>query len=281
MMPFGELLRTTVPDARVMVPTHPGFAGTSPQAGLDSIAALARHYDALLDQEHLHDVTVIGNSIGGWAAAEMAALPGPRVARLVLVNAVGLDVPEQPLSDVSGLTPPHLAALSFHDPARIPQDPDRPGPDLVALRMYTGMRMTDPTLRDRLAGITVPTHVVWGRPMASHRPATAAPTPMPSRAPGSRCCRTPVTCRNWKPRNDSSPPYWSGSHAGRLPRRLPPGRGPRLARQRRQPLSVRRSLAALACCALATAAYAHSGHRDWFGVTAPLHLDPAGTRLDR
>lgn len=162
MMPFGELLRTTVPDARVMVPTHPGFAGTSPQAGLDSIAALARHYDALLDQEHLHDVTVIGNSIGGWAAAEMAALPGPRVARLVLVNAVGLDVPEQPLSDVSGLTPPHLAALSFHDPARIPQDPDRPGPDLVALRMYTGMRMTDPTLRDRLAGITVPTHVVWG-----------------------------------------------------------------------------------------------------------------------
>ncbi|MEV0942097.1 alpha/beta hydrolase [Micromonospora wenchangensis] len=163
MVPFGELLRTTVPGARVIVPTHPGFAGTPPQAGLDSIAALARHYDRLLDQEeHLHGVTVIGNSIGGWAAAEMAALRSPRVGRVVLVDAVGLDVPEQPLSDVSGLTSQRLAALSFHDPARIPVDPDRPGPDLVALRTYTGMRMTDPTLRDRLAGIDVPTHVVWG-----------------------------------------------------------------------------------------------------------------------
>ncbi|OWV06853.1 hypothetical protein B5D80_15500 [Micromonospora wenchangensis] len=162
MVPFGELLRTTVPGARVIVPTHPGFAGTPPQAGLDSIAALARHYDRLLDQEHLHGVTVIGNSIGGWAAAEMAALRSPRVGRVVLVDAVGLDVPEQPLSDVSGLTPQRLAALSFHDPARIPVDPDRPGPDLVALRTYTGMRMTDPTLRDRLAGVDVPIHVVWG-----------------------------------------------------------------------------------------------------------------------
>jgi pimeloyl-ACP methyl ester carboxylesterase len=161
VLPFAALLAERRA-ARVVVPTHPGFAGTPRDGALTSIRALAECYTDLLDRLDLTDVTVIGNSIGGWAAAELALLGSPRVAAAVLVNAVGLDVPEHPVADVSGLTPAQLAALSFHDPARFPPDPSRPGPDLAALAAYTGMSMTDPGLRARLRHLNLPVHVVWG-----------------------------------------------------------------------------------------------------------------------
>ncbi|MEU0555051.1 alpha/beta fold hydrolase [Dactylosporangium sp. NPDC006015] len=161
MLPFAGLLAASR-DARVIVPTHPGFAGTPRPAGLTTVAGLAALYAGLLDRLDVGAVTVLGNSIGGWVAAELALLRSPRVDRVVLVNAVGLDVPEHPVTDVSGLTPAGLAALSFHDPARFPPDPDRPKPDLAALAAYTRMSMTDPGLRDRLAAVDLPVHVVWG-----------------------------------------------------------------------------------------------------------------------
>ncbi|WP_239080278.1 alpha/beta fold hydrolase [Paractinoplanes brasiliensis] len=153
MRPLAELLPSPV-----LVPTHPGFDGTDRPAELASIRDLAAHYAGRIDD----DVTVVGNSIGGWVAAELALLGVPGLRGVVLVNAVGLDVPGHPVTDVRGLTPEELAKLSFHDPARVPADPSRQGPDVAALAAYTGMRMTDPTLRSRLSGAKVPAHVIWG-----------------------------------------------------------------------------------------------------------------------
>jgi len=159
---FADLLAARW-NARVLVPTHPGFDGTPRADNLDSIPALARLYVDLLEAENLWDVTVIGNSIGGWIAAELALTGSPRVSGLALVNAVGIDVPEHPITDVSTVTPDQLRRLSFHDPDRFPPGPARqPGPDLAALGAYTKMRMTDPTLRDRLADLDLPVQVVWG-----------------------------------------------------------------------------------------------------------------------
>jgi len=45
-----------------------------------------------MDDLALEDVTVIGNSVGGWIAAEMTLLNSPRVSRLVLLDAVGIEV---------------------------------------------------------------------------------------------------------------------------------------------------------------------------------------------
>ena len=64
---FADLFATTYP-ARVISPTHPGFAGTARPEALDTIGELAALYIALLDQLELTDVTVVGNSIGGWIA---------------------------------------------------------------------------------------------------------------------------------------------------------------------------------------------------------------------
>lgn len=165
MAAFAPLLAVRT-GARVLLPTHPGFAGTPRPAALASTRDLAAAYVALLDALDLDGVTLVGNSFGGWLAAEVALLGSPRVRAAVLVDAVGLAVEGSPVADVRGLRPAELAALSFHDPSRAPVPPvgggTGPSPDVAALLAYAGVGMADPTLQGRLAGLALPVHVVWG-----------------------------------------------------------------------------------------------------------------------
>jgi pimeloyl-ACP methyl ester carboxylesterase len=167
---FAERLGAGQP-ARVLTPTHPGFGGTPRPDPLASIGGLAALYVALLERLDLREVTVIGNSIGGWVAAEMALLDASRIGRLVLVDAVGIVVEGHPVADVFSLSLPELMQLSYHDPAPFRVDPStfsdaqRAGmaANRAALAVYGGKpSVGDPTLRGRLAGISVPTLVVWG-----------------------------------------------------------------------------------------------------------------------
>jgi pimeloyl-ACP methyl ester carboxylesterase len=157
--------------ARVLTPVHPGFGGTARPDELTDIPALARTYAHLLDVLGLTDVTVVGNSIGGWIAAELALLGSDRVSGVVLVNAVGIEVPGHPIADTFSLTPAELARLSFHDPAKSPALAAAPSEaqlavmatNRAALELYSGPHaMADPTLRERLAKVTHPTLVAWG-----------------------------------------------------------------------------------------------------------------------
>ena len=84
---------------------------------------LARLYGALLDRLDLENVTVIGNSIGGWIAAEMALLGSPRIGGLVLVDAAGIEVEGHPAADFFSLSLDEVAQLSYHDPVRFRIDP--------------------------------------------------------------------------------------------------------------------------------------------------------------
>jgi pimeloyl-ACP methyl ester carboxylesterase len=155
----------------VVTPTHPGFGGTARPDELSSVAGLAALYVSLLDDLGLENVTVIGNSVGGWVAAEMALLNSPRISRLVLLDAVGIEVDGHPVANVTGLSVPEIQALSFHDPTPFGVDPASI-PDAqkeiiagngAALAVYAGSpSMADPTLLGRLSGIAIPTLVVWG-----------------------------------------------------------------------------------------------------------------------
>jgi pimeloyl-ACP methyl ester carboxylesterase len=157
---------------RVVTPTHPGFGGTPRPDGLTSVARLAALYARLLDDLELDDATIIGNSVGGWIAAEMALLGSPRISGIVLLDAVGIEVDGYPVADVSGLSVPEIQALSFHDPTRFRVDPTTI-PDAqkaimasngAALAVYAGSpAMADPTLLGRLSGVAVPTLVLWGQ----------------------------------------------------------------------------------------------------------------------
>ncbi|RSM81986.1 alpha/beta hydrolase [Kibdelosporangium aridum] len=166
---FAERLASD--ETRVLVPTHPGFGGTPRHESLTTIRAIADVYIGLLDDLDLREVTVIGNSIGGWIAAEMAVARSPRIAGVILVDAVGIQVPGHPIADFFSLTLPQVAELSYHDPARFAVDQaalpaaakQEMAGNRATLSVYAGdPAMADPTLRARLAGITVPALVVWG-----------------------------------------------------------------------------------------------------------------------
>jgi pimeloyl-ACP methyl ester carboxylesterase len=157
-------------DVRVLVPTHPGFGGTPRPEALGSIPALAALYNTLVDRLGLADVTVMGNSIGGWITAEIALLKSPRVSGIVLVDAVGIEVPGHPVADFFALTMDEVFQRSFHNPEKFRIDPATLPPaaqaiaagNRAAIAAYTGASMTDPALAGRLATLEIPTLVLWG-----------------------------------------------------------------------------------------------------------------------
>src|SRR5215467_7730330 len=163
---FAELLATREP-ARVITPTHPGFGGTPRPDGLAGMAGLAALYRGLLDRLGLDGVTVIGNSIGGWIAAELALLGSPRIRATVLADAVGIEVEGHPVTDIFPLSLDELARLSYHDPAAFRIDPaamteaQRTGmaANRAALQVYGGARMAVSFMLRRLARITIFTFI--------------------------------------------------------------------------------------------------------------------------
>ncbi|WP_409463077.1 alpha/beta fold hydrolase [Amycolatopsis sp. GA6-003] len=164
MAGFADLLAERT-RSRVLLPTHPGFNGTPKAAELTDVTALARAYVAMLDHLDVSNVTVLGNSFGGWLAAEIALLHSPRVSRVVLVDGIGIEVDGHPLADVRGKTVAEIQQFSFHDPAKAPTPPaggSGPSPDVLALVGYTGPSMSDPTLAERLGKTDLPVHVLWG-----------------------------------------------------------------------------------------------------------------------
>jgi pimeloyl-ACP methyl ester carboxylesterase len=166
---FADLLADTA-HVRVIAPVHPGFGGTPRPEALTTVRELAALYVGLLSELDLTGVTVVGNSIGGWLAAEIGVLGSPRVAGLVLVDAAGIQVDGHSIPDFFSLTLDQVADLSYHDPDSFRIDPATMPPALLAalpgnraaLAVYGGSSMVDPTLADRLPAITVPTLVVWG-----------------------------------------------------------------------------------------------------------------------
>jgi pimeloyl-ACP methyl ester carboxylesterase len=87
MADFADLLAERT-HSRVLLPTHPGFGGTPKPDGLTSVTRLAQAYVTMLEQLDLTDVTVIGNSFGGWLAAEIALQDSLRVSGVVIIDGI-------------------------------------------------------------------------------------------------------------------------------------------------------------------------------------------------
>jgi len=158
-------------DARAIVPTHPGFAGQNRPNWFHRIDDLVLAYLALLEQLDVRDVVVVGNSMGGWIAAEMALRHSPRVTAIILLNAAGIDTgSDKKIVNPMDLPPEKRAGLAFHDPKRfsLPQSPEAlamMAANQKAMVTYAGgdSYMYDPSLRARLAEVNVPALVIWGK----------------------------------------------------------------------------------------------------------------------
>jgi pimeloyl-ACP methyl ester carboxylesterase len=165
----------------VLVPTHPGWNGTDRPERIRTMVDLATAYLALLADEDLRDVLLVGSSIGGWLAAEMTLDDREhRISGLVLVDAVGVEIEGEPIRDFFALDARGVAEYSFHDGDRFFVDPAtlsaeqvaRQRANMATLQVLAGdPYMHDPGLLVRLGSRDVPTLVIWG---ASDRIVTPA-----------------------------------------------------------------------------------------------------------
>jgi len=157
----------------VIAPTHPGFAGTDIPEPFDTLEDLVYLYLDLLDVLDLHDVILMGMSMGAWVAVEIAVRNTSRLSRLILVDAVGIkpgDRDTRDIADILGLPAPEVANLLFHDRAQAPSLPTmtdeqvtRLAGDRIAHAMYTWEPyMHNPKLQYWLHRINVPTLLLWG-----------------------------------------------------------------------------------------------------------------------
>lgn len=168
---MGRLPAALSEDFAVIAPVHPGFAGTPRPDWYDGIDDIALTYLQLFEQRDLHDVLVVGSSIGGWIASEMAVREHRRISGTVLLNAVGISVEDIELADFFSLTPQELISYSFHNPVLAP-DPTRLPPEARSMQAANAATlgvyarrpyMHDPKLRRRLALVPTPVTVLWGQ----------------------------------------------------------------------------------------------------------------------
>jgi pimeloyl-ACP methyl ester carboxylesterase len=171
--PDAPFLRGLAEHGRVIAPTHPGFGRAVLPDWIDSVDDLAYIYLDLLDALDLRDVTVIGFSMGGWIAAEIATKSTARIARMILVDAVGIKISDRltrDIADIFATDPAELRRLTFHDP--------NSAPDLSALsdealevvarnREASALYLWEPyghnpKLTRRLHRIDVPVLLLWG-----------------------------------------------------------------------------------------------------------------------
>ncbi|HEY1507025.1 MAG TPA: alpha/beta hydrolase [Stellaceae bacterium] len=106
---------------RVIAPSHPGFGYSSLPDWIDSIDDIAHVYLELIDRLELQRVTVVGASIGGWIAAEMATKAPARFDKLALIGPVGVKTggPKQlDIPDIFAHSTDALDRMRFHDPAK-------------------------------------------------------------------------------------------------------------------------------------------------------------------
>jgi pimeloyl-ACP methyl ester carboxylesterase len=160
----------------VIAPVMPGWEDTAGLDHIDDIHDLMFFLQDLLDALGLRQVNVLGHSLGGMFAAELAAHRPDMVKKLALTCPVGLWLSEAPVTDIFSLLPNELPAVLFADPTnpaigQIMKPPSNE--DELAQMMYLQLAnfaaagkfmwpLPDRGLKKRMYRIAAPTLILWG-----------------------------------------------------------------------------------------------------------------------
>jgi 4,5:9,10-diseco-3-hydroxy-5,9,17-trioxoandrosta-1(10),2-diene-4-oate hydrolase len=187
-----EQLPVFAADHRVIALDLPGFGHSPMPAQEITISGYARTVDGLLDALGVDSAALVGNSMGGFIAAELAINFPARVERLVLISAAGISTHKR--RDVERVVPAlrkaeraiamytaWMAARSGTVARRaglrnatfglVTRHPSRLSPALVAEQlkgagkpgfMQALATILDYPIRERLPEIACPTLIVWG-----------------------------------------------------------------------------------------------------------------------
>ncbi len=114
-LPFYEQLSASLD---LVAPEHPGFGDTPTPEWLEGFDDLVLHYRDVLDVLELDRVHLIGFSLGGWIAADIAIFAPDRVKSLTLISPAGLRMPEAPMTDFLRMPPEQIPDLLFNGEAQ-------------------------------------------------------------------------------------------------------------------------------------------------------------------
>jgi pimeloyl-ACP methyl ester carboxylesterase len=102
----------------VFAPEWPGYGDSTGDELLEDMLDFALHGWDLVDALYLRQPHIVGHSMGGMIAAEMACLAPHDLGRLVLVGAAGLWLDEHPIPDIFAMLPHEIAEALFAEPAQ-------------------------------------------------------------------------------------------------------------------------------------------------------------------
>jgi pimeloyl-ACP methyl ester carboxylesterase len=181
LLPGEDMLETQGPfldglarDFEVIIPSPPGFGRSSLPDWMTTIDDIAYVYLSLLERLEIEKAAVIGCSLGGWLAAEMATKDDRRLASLILIDPYGVKLgsaTDRDIVDIWQLSPAKVAALKWLDAQKGERDTaklDDAELAIVARNQESFARfswepyMHNPKLRHRLDRVAVPTLFLWG-----------------------------------------------------------------------------------------------------------------------
>lgn len=159
---------------RVIAPSHPGFGRSELPHWLNSVDDFAHIYLELVQRLELEDVLLIGASIGGWVAAELATKNTSRLTHVVLIGPAGIKTgsrDELDIPDIFAMAPAEFEQRLFRDPEKYHPDFSKMSDEdlMIVARNRQTMALIawepylhNPKLRHRLQLIDRPTLVVRG-----------------------------------------------------------------------------------------------------------------------
>lgn len=161
----------------VVAPLVPGYGDSEEAPEIRDMLDFTLHTFDVLAALHLKDPILVGHSMGGMMAAEMAAICPNDISRLALISPAGLWDDDHPIPDLFSTMPYEMPELLFHDAAagaammtagRDVEDPGFLQQYLVTNARQLGMagRILFPIpergLSSRLYRIKARTVLVWG-----------------------------------------------------------------------------------------------------------------------
>ena len=170
VMPFMEKLAQRFD---VLVPEHPGYGRSDEPEWLENIHDLAYFYLQFIKQLGLKDLVLVGGSMGGWIAMEIAVRDTSRLRNLILVGPAGIAAPGVQPADLFLLPPEEVVRRLFHDPKlaqqRLAEPLSAEAIDIGLKNRHTTARLGweprlhDPFLPKWLHRIDVPVKIIWGK----------------------------------------------------------------------------------------------------------------------
>jgi pimeloyl-ACP methyl ester carboxylesterase len=156
----------------VIAPDHPGFGSSDTPDWIETVGDMAYFYLDFLKAMQLREVHLVGNSLGGWIAAEMAVRSTDRLKTVTLASAVGIHVEGITRPDIFLMNPRQLAETIFADPELAKKRNANPPTEQEAATLMKNRFMTaklswqprshNPDLPKWLHRIDVPSLILWG-----------------------------------------------------------------------------------------------------------------------